>query len=86
MAAVARNIDDFVAIVRQLAYTLCIMNVNPLIQTVPGKAQNTVRQTNHFVGEVGGNLFHQRNGILLRFFVGDFFTARFIFYRARDSF
>ena len=70
------------AIVRQLAHALGVMDVDTLIQAVPGKAQNTVSQANHLVREVRRNLFHQRNGVLLRFFMGDFFAARFIFYRA----
>ena len=86
MAAVAGDIDNFMPVVRQLANAFCIVNVNTLIQSVPGESQNTVSQADHLVGEVGGDLFHQRNGILLRFFVGDFFTAGFIFYRTGDCF
>ena len=86
MAAVAGHIDNFMPVVRQLTNALGVMDVNPLIKTVPGKAQNTVGQTDHLVGEVGSNLFHQRNGVLLRLFMGDFFAARFIFHGASDGF
>ncbi|CQQ86934.1 Uncharacterised protein [Salmonella enterica subsp. enterica serovar Typhimurium str. DT104] len=86
MAAVTGYIDDFMPVVRQLAYALGVMHVNSLVKSVPGKPQNPVGQTNHLVREVRRDLFHQRNGVLLRFFMRDFFTARFVFYRAGDRF
>ena len=86
VAAVAGNINNFVPVVRQLANAFCVVNVNSLIQPVPGEAQNTVGQANHLVREVGGDLFHQRNGVLLRLFMGDFLAARFVFYRAGNRF
>ncbi len=56
------------------------MDVDALIKSVPGEAQNAVSQADHLVREIRRNLFHQRNRVLLRFFMGDFFAARFIFY------
>ncbi len=68
-------------VVGQLANALGVMDVDALIKSVPGEAQNAVSQADHLVREIRRNLFHQRNRVLLRFFMGDFFAARFIFYR-----
>ena len=86
MAAVARDINDLVAFVRQLAHALGVMHVNALIQTVPGKAQHAVCQANHLVGEVRGDLFHQGDSVLLRLFMRNFLAARFVFYRTGNGF
>jgi hypothetical protein len=74
------------AIMRQLAHALGVMHVDALIQAVPGKAENTVGQANHLVGEVRGDLFHQRNGVLLRFLMRNFLAARFVFNGAGNRF
>lgn len=68
-------------VVGQLANALGVMDVDALIKSVPCEAQNAVSQADHLVREIRRNLFHQRNRVLLRFFMGDFFAARFIFYR-----
>jgi hypothetical protein len=39
VAAVAGDIDNLMAIMRQLAHALGVMNVDALIQAVPGKAE-----------------------------------------------
>nr|VUD29704.1 Uncharacterised protein [Raoultella sp. NCTC 9187] len=72
--------------VRQLPHALGVVNVNALIQPVPGKAQHAVGQANHLVGEVCGDLFHQRDRVLLRLLVGDFLAAGFVFHRTGDGF
>ncbi len=74
------------AVVGKLAHTLGVVYVNPLIETVPRKAQDTVAKADHLVGEVGRNLFHQGDGVLLRLLVGDFFAARFVFDGAGNGF
>ena len=74
------------AIMRQLAYALGVMNVDALIQAVPGKAENTIGQANHLVREVRCNLFHQRNGVLLGFLMRYFLAARFVFNGASNRF
>ena len=61
------------------------MDVDTLVKSVPGEAQNAVSQADHLVREIRRNLFHQRNRVLLRFFMGDFFAACFIFYRFRNG-
>ena len=86
VAAVAGDIDNFMAIMRQLAYTLGVMNVDALIQAVPGKAENTIGQANHLIREVRCDLFHQRNGVLLSFLMRNFLAARFVFNGAGDRF
>ena len=86
VAAVAGHIDNFMALVRQLAYALGVVHVDPLIEPVPRKAEDTVGQANHLVREVSGNLFHQRDSVLLRLIVGDLFAARFIFHRTGNRF
>ena len=86
VAAVAGDIDNFMAIMRQLAYTLSVMNVDALIQAVPGKAENTIGKANHLVREVRGNLFHQRNGVLLGFLMRNLLATRFVFNGAGDRF
>ena len=86
MAAVTGHIDNFMPVVRQLAYALGVVNVNALVQTVPGEAEDTVGQTNHLVGEVRRDLFHQRNSVLLGFLVGNFLAACFVLYRFGDGF
>ena len=86
MAAVARDVDDLVAFVRQLADTLGVMDVDTLIQPVPGKAQHAVGQANHLIGEVRGDLFHQGDSVLLSLLMGNFLAARFVFYRAGNGF
>ena len=85
VTAVARHIYQLMTVVGQLANALGVMDVDALVKAVPGKAQNTVSQADHLVREIRRNLFHQRNRVLLRFFMGDFFAARFIFYRFRNS-
>src|SRR5690606_10101779 len=64
VTAVARYIDNLVAVVRQLTHALGVVDVNALIEAVPRKAQDTIGETNHLVGEVRGDLFHQRDGVL----------------------
>ena len=86
MAAVARDINDLVAFMRQLAHALGVMHVNALIQPVPGKAQHAVGQANHLIGEVCGDLFHQGDSVLLRLFMRNFLAARFVFYRTGNGF
>ena len=61
------------------------MDVDTLVKSVPGEAQNAVSQADHLVRDIRRNLFHQRNRVLLRFFMGDFFAACFIFYRFRNG-
>lgn len=72
------------AVVGQLANALGVMDVDT-VKSVPCEAQNAVSQADHLVREIRRNLFHQRNRVLLRFFMGDFFAARFIFYRFRNG-
>ncbi len=86
VATVARHVDNFMAVVRQLADPLGVMHVDTLIEPVPGKAENTVAQADHLIGEVSGNLFHQGDGVLLGLLVRDLFAARFVFYRAGNCF
>ncbi|MNP58148.1 hypothetical protein D3C76_1530390 [compost metagenome] len=86
VAAVTGHIHDLVAVLRQLTHAFGVGDVDALIQAVPGPAQHTVGKAHRLIREVGGNLFHQCNGILLGFFVGDFFTARFVFDRFFDRF
>ncbi|MOA02317.1 hypothetical protein D3C78_1217640 [compost metagenome] len=86
VAAVAGHVDNLMTVVGQLAHTLGVMNVNPLVQTVPGEAQDTVRQTDHLVREVRCNLFHQCDSVLLRFLMRDFLASRFVFNRAGNRF
>ena len=86
MAAVAGHINNFMPVMRQLANALGVMDVNALIEAVPCKAQDAVRKTDHLIGEVRGNLFHQRNGVLLCFFMRNLFTARFVFNSTGDRF
>ncbi len=59
-------------VVGQLANALGVMDVDTLVKAVPGEAQNAVSQADHLVREIRRNLFHQRNRVLLRFFMGDF--------------
>ena len=49
VAAVAGDIDNFMAVVRQLAYALGVMHVDALVQAVPGEAENAVGQADHLV-------------------------------------
>ncbi len=49
VAAVAGDIDNFMAVVRQLAYALGVMHVDTLVQAVPGEAENAVGQADHLV-------------------------------------
>ena len=86
VAAVAGDIDNFMAVVRQLAYALGVMHVDALVQAVPGEAENAVGQADHLVREVRGNLFHQCNRVLLGLLVGNFLAARFVFHRAGNRF
>jgi len=62
------------------------VDVNPLIEAVPREAEDTVREANHLVGEVRGDLFHQRDCVLLRFLVRNFLAARFVFYGTGNRF
>ena len=82
VAAMARHIDNLVAILRQLAHFFAAINVDALIETTPEPAHHAVGNANRFIREVGGNFFHHLDSILLRFLMGDFFAACFIF----DSF
>ncbi len=86
MAAVAGHIDNFVAVVRKLAHTLGVMHVNALVEAVPGETKHAIGNTNRLVGEVGGDLFHQCDSILLGFLVRDFFSARLVFDGAGNRF
>ncbi|SVK50300.1 Uncharacterised protein [Acinetobacter baumannii] len=86
VAAVAGHVDDLVAVLRQLAHALGVGDVDALIQPVPGPAQHAIGQTHGFVGEVGGDLFHQRDGILLGLLVRDLLAARFVLDRFFDRF
>ncbi len=81
VTAMAGHIYDFMAILRQLAHAFAAVNVDALIKFAPRPAHDAVGYPNRFIGEVSSNLFHQLNGILLRFFMRDFFAARFIFNR-----
>ena len=78
MAAVAGHVDDLVAVLRQLAHALGVGDVDALIQPVRGPAQHAVGQAHGFVGEIGGDLFHQRDGVLLGFLVRDLLAAGFV--------
>ena len=49
VAAVAGDIDNLMAVVRQLAYALGVMHVDALVQAVPGEAENAVGQADHLV-------------------------------------
>ncbi len=72
------------AVVGQLANALGVMDVDTLVKSVPGEAQNAVSQADHLVREIRRNLFHQRNRVLLRF-SWEIFAACFIFYRFRNG-
>ena len=86
VAAVAGDIDNLMAVVRQLAYALGVMHVDALVQAVPGEAENAVGQADHLVREVRGNLFHQRDSVLLSLLMRNFLAARFVFHRAGNRF
>ena len=74
------------AVLRQLAHAFGVGDVDALIQPVPGPAQHAVGQAHGFVGEIGGDLFHQRDGVLLGFLVRDLLAARFVLDRFFDRF
>ena len=79
VAAVAGHIHYLMAILCQLAHPLCIMDIQSLIEAVPGPAENAISHAQSVIGEVSGHFVHHGNGILTRFFNGDFFGFRFIF-------
>ena len=85
VAAVAGHVNYLVAVVGQLAHALGVMDVDALIEAVPGKAQHAVAEADHLIGEVGRNLFHQRDGVLLRLLVRNLLAARLVFYRFGDG-
>ena len=85
MAAVAGNVNQPVPVQRQLTNAFAAADVDALINFAPGPADNAVGQADHLIREVGRNLFHQLNGVLLRFFLRNLLAARFVFYRLGDS-
>ena len=69
------------AIFRQLAHAFAAVDVDALIETAPQPAHHAIGDADRFIGEVGGDLFHHLDGVLLRLLMGKLFTARLFFHR-----